>query len=100
MQIDFDNQALRELYEKGRHRKYRLPTDIVDKFIHRISQLNDAESIHDLMSLKSLHFKKYKEHYSIRVNDKYRIEFQIQFTDASKTIGRITILDVNNHYGD
>jgi plasmid maintenance system killer protein len=58
MQIDFDNQALRELYEKGRHRKYRLRPDIVDKFIHRVSQLNDAESIHDLMSLKGLHFKK------------------------------------------
>jgi len=103
MDVTFKNKHLQELYETGKNRKYRLEERLIDKFIERVNQIADATSIHDLMAIKSLHFEKLQGHlnrFSVRAQGQYRVEFDIDFTDAAKTTGNITIFEYSNHYGD
>lgn len=53
------------------------------------------KSIQDLRELKGLHYEKYEDHYSIRINDQRRIEFEV---DEVGNVTIINILDANNHY--
>ncbi|MBP7562297.1 MAG: hypothetical protein KA886_00780 [Candidatus Cloacimonetes bacterium] len=36
--------------------------------------------------------------YSVRINNKYRIEFKIVFDEGSIMTGKIIIVDLSNHY--
>jgi len=50
-----------------------------------------------------LHFEKlqgYKNRYSLRVTLKWRLEFEIEWKNEEKTIGKIYICELSQHYGD
>ena len=101
LEIKFKNDNLRELYEQGKSKKYKLQKDIVKRFIMRINQLEAANDIYDLWQNKSLNFEKLegnKNLYSIRVNEQYRIELEIEWLDENKTKGIINIVELSNHY--
>ncbi len=101
MQIKFTQDYLRELYEDGKakNKKYRFQKDIIERYKNTIDKLRAAESTEDLYQLKSLNYEKLtgnkKGLESVRVNDKYRIEF-ISETDGFVTICSIT--ELSNHY--
>lgn len=106
MIVRFDKEYLSELYYKGKckSKKYRFQPDIVERYKRRIDILNDATCIEALYQIRSLHYEVLsgdKEGVSsIRVNDRYRIEFIVSF-DEQQGKGLLTICNItelSNHY--
>ncbi|MBQ5874132.1 MAG: type II toxin-antitoxin system RelE/ParE family toxin [Bacteroidales bacterium] len=102
MQITFDKEYLRELYEKGKtsEKKYRFPSQIVSRYQLRIKTLEQADNIEE--PLNSLHYEVLKGNKagisSIRVNDKYRIEFTMKQISSETVVTICNILELSNHY--
>jgi plasmid maintenance system killer protein len=99
--VRIESKDLRVLYETGRSRKFDLPPQVLRKFYMRIQTLEATERVADLLADKGMHFERYKDRYSIRLNDQYRLEFDVGWLDADQTqLGIVDILDVSAHYGD
>ena len=105
MIVKFDKEYLSELYynRKCSDKKHRYQPDIVKRYKRRIDTLNDASCIEALYSLNSLEYEVLsgdKEGISsIRVNDKYRIEFIVSQADDGKALLTIcNIIELSNHY--
>lgn len=104
MEINFDKQYLRELYEEGKtsDKKHRFQPSIIKRYQLRIKLLEQAQSVEELFPVNALHYKVLTGNKagisSIRVNDQYRIEFTVTQV-ASETVVRIcNILELSNHY--
>jgi len=105
MIIKFDKKYLSELYYIGKctEKKYRFQPNIVMNYKRRIDILNAAPDIESLYSINSLHYEVLKGDKkglsSVRVNDQYRIEFEISETDEDEAVITIcTIIELSNHY--
>ena len=69
----------------------------------RIQQMEAAVTIHDLWKSASLNFEKLKgskNRYSVRIDKKWRLEFEIDWQNNDQTVGVIYIEDITKHYGD
>ncbi|MDR1023304.1 MAG: type II toxin-antitoxin system RelE/ParE family toxin [Prevotellaceae bacterium] len=104
MEIKFEKEYLRELYEVGKttDKKYWFQPDVVKKYQARIETLENAENVNKLFTFNSFHYKVLKGDKkgvsSIRVNEQYRIEFKTTQV-ASKTVVTVcNILELSNHY--
>ncbi|MCF7791799.1 MAG: type II toxin-antitoxin system RelE/ParE family toxin [Victivallales bacterium] len=101
MELDFKTKHLVDLYTKGKSRKYKLPKGVPLKFVERIGKIEAADTINDLREPPSMKFEKlqgYDNRFSIRINQQYRLVFEIEFKDEEKTFGDVLILDISNHY--
>lgn len=105
MKIIFTQDYLRELYEEGKtsSKKHRFQPDIIKRFKNTIDKLKAAKNIEDLFSIKSLNYEKLKgnrkQYESVRVNDKYRIEFISSIEgEEPNTITICEIVTLSNHY--
>ena len=105
MEVKFDKKYLQELYEEGKtsDKKYRFQPDIVKRYQARIRTLERAACVEDLFTINSLNYhvlKGEKEGISsIRVNDKYRIEFKtIQTVSETVVVTVCDILELSKHY--
>ena len=105
MNIKFDKKYLSELYYEGKctEKKYRFQPNVVMKYKRRIDILNDAPCIEALYNINSLHYEILKGTKkglsSIRVNDQYRIEFEVSETEDNEVVITIcTIIELSNHY--
>lgn len=103
MIVTFDKVYLKELYEQGKtsDKKHRYQPDIVKRYQQRIKILESAPRIETLYQLNSLNYEVLEGDKagvsSIRVNDKYRIEFT--FSHQEEPIVTIcNILELSNHY--
>ena len=99
MIVIFDKEYLRELYETGKSgKKYRFQPDIIKRYKKGIDYLKNANKIEDLFLLPSLNYEVLKSdkagRSSIRVNDKYRIEFTV----SESVITVCNVLELSNHY--
>lgn len=102
MEFEFTKKHLVELYEKGKSKKYPLPSDIIDRFVEVVAVLESAENIYDLWRTPSLNFEKmqgFSNRYSARLGKKWRLEMDIKWKNQEKTIGLIVIDDISSHYG-
>ena len=102
MQVLFRNARLESLYQAGRSPKGKLPVDLIKRFCLRIQVLEAADSIFDLWKSPSLNLEKMRGHenlFSLRVNDQYRLEFEIEFEDEGQTRGKVSVLNLSDHYG-
>lgn len=104
MVVIFEQTYLRELFENGRtsDKKYRFQPDIVKRYQKRVEMLISVPSAETLYKFNSLNFEALSGdktgRYSIRVNDKYRIEFTLE-TDSEKPLITIcNIVELSNHY--
>ncbi len=104
MVVIFDKEYLEELYVNGKttNKHYRFQLDIVSRYIKVINIMKNAGNIDDLKRLGGLHYEQLvgdkKGVSSVRVNDKYRVEF-IEGTEGEQTIATIcNIIDLTNHY--
>ncbi len=103
MQIEFRNKHLVHLYQKAKTRKYPLPPGVIEKFFMRIQQIEAAVNIYDLWKTPSLNFERlqgFENRFSLRVDNKYRLEIEIKWEDEEKTKGIVCILELSKHYGD
>lgn len=104
MIVVFEQQYLRELFELGRtsDKKHRFQPDIVKCYQKRIEMLIAAQSAEILYKFNSLNFEALTGdkagRYSIRVNDKYRIEFTLNSDSERPTITICNIIELSNHY--
>ncbi len=102
LEVLLTNRHLETLYTTGKSTKYKLPNQVIDKFFATIQKIEAAESIHDLVADRGLRFKKLinSDIYSMRLNDKYRLEMSVEWEDENQTVGRFLLSDISNHYGD
>lgn len=103
MIVTFDKDYLRKLYETGEgDKKHRFQPDIIKRYKDRINILKNKESIESLYNMKSLHYEVLKGDKegisSIRVNDKYRIEFIVSEVETETIVYICNILELSNHY--
>jgi plasmid maintenance system killer protein len=102
MEFDFLAKELIELYTTGRSRKFKfLNTKAVDNFIDCIQNIVAADSIHDWWGRPALKFEKlqgYDNRYSMRIDNKHRLEFKLDFENKEKTRGFVSILKISKHY--
>ena len=104
MIVIFDKEYLKELYAKGKcdDKKHRFQPDIVKRYSKCIDILKFAVSIEELFLINSLNYEVLKGDKdgvsSIRVNDKYRIEFTVSNQDAETVVYICNILELSNHY--
>ncbi len=104
MEINFDKEYLRQLYEEGKttDKKRRFQPHIIARYQLRVKVLEQAAGIEELYSLHSLHYEVLKGDKagisSIRVNDQYRIEFTVKQVAAETVVTICNILELSNHY--
>lgn len=104
MIVTFEKEYLRDLYEKGKttDKNHRIQPDIAKSYIKRIKTLESAERIEDLFTINSLNYEVLKGNKagisSIRVNNKYRIEFTIFVNKTEPIVFICNILELSNHY--
>ena len=103
MEIIFNEEYLKELYETGKtDKKHRFQPQIVRKYSRVIDLMRDTENTRGLCRCHSLNYEKLIGNKaglsSMRVNDQYRIEFEehIRHGEIIATICNIT--DLSNHY--
>lgn len=104
MEINFEKEYLRQLYETGKttNKKYRFQPQIVSGYQMRIKILEQADCIEDLFRFRSLNYEVLKGDKagisSIRVNDQYRIEFTVKQISSETVVTICNILELSNHY--
>ena len=101
--VTFDQRYLKELYDEGKttDKKHRFQPDIVKRYQQRIKTLESAPRIETLFQIKALNYEVLSGDKagisSIRVNDKYRIEFTVSLLD-NPIVTICNILELSNHY--
>ena len=101
--VTFDQAYLKELYDQGKtsDKKHRFQPDIIKRYQQRIKTLEAAPRIETLYQIKSLNYEVLSGDKagisSIRVNDKYRIEFAVSLLD-NPVVTICNILELSNHY--
>lgn len=104
MIVVFQQAYLRELFETGRtsDKKHRFQPEIVKRYQKRIELLLAISSAEALYKFNSLNFEALTGdkdgRYSIRVNNKYRIEFTLDTDNENSTISICNIIELSNHY--
>lgn len=104
MVVTFDKEYLRELYELGKtsDKKHRFQPDIVKRYIKCVKFLMVSGSVETLKQINSLNYEVLKGDKdgisSIRVNNKYRLEFLVSETHEDPIITICNILELSNHY--
>lgn len=103
MEIIFNEEYLREMYNTGRtDKKHRFQPQIIRKYIRVIDLMRDTSNVLGLMRYNALNYEKLKddkaELSSVRVNDQYRIEFEEHIKDGETVATICNITDLSNHY--
>lgn len=104
MLVIFEQDYLRELYEKGEanDKKHRFQPQIVRKYTHVINLMIELNNVVGLAKYKGLHYEHLhgnKEGLSsVRVNDQYRIEFREIIKDEKAIAEIVSITELSNHY--
>ena len=103
MEIIFNEEYLKELYETGKtDKKHRFQPQIVRKYIRVIDLMRDTENTQGLCRYHSLNYEKLIGNKaglsSVRVNDQYRIEFEEHIRDGEIIATICNITDLSNHY--
>jgi proteic killer suppression protein len=104
MRVFFDKVYLQNLYEKGDSgdKKHRFQPGIIKKYTKVVDLMFTSPNVIALARYNSLCYEKLKGDKeglsSVRVNDKYRIEFE-ERTEGTEIIATIVnITELSNHY--
>ena len=104
MIVTFDKEYLESLYTKGKSddKKHRFQPEVIKLYKKRIDLLKRTKRIEELFLFNSLNYEVLKGDKngvsSIRVNDKYCIEFVVSNQDAETIVYICNILELSNHY--
>ena len=104
MQIEFDQEYLRELYQLGKtsDKKHRFQPQVIKGYKKAIDVLKMARRIEDLFPFKGLNFEALKGDKmgfcSVRANGQYRVEFKVSTIGDEQVITICLILELSNHY--
>lgn len=104
MVVKFEKEYLRELFENGKcsDKHHRYQPQVIRKYVLRVVTLQNAPNIETLYPLHSLNYEVLVGDKagvsSIRIDDKYRLEFTVGMDSADPTITICTLEDITNHY--
>lgn len=104
MEINFDKEYLRELYETGKatDKRHRFQPQIVSKYRKTIDLLESLDVVEDLYRYHSLNYEVLKGDKagleSVRVNNQYRIEFKTEKVVSEIVVTVCNIMELSNHY--
>ena len=104
MVVTFEEAYLQELYVKGttNDKKHRFQPDIVRRYQKCIQLIKSVPDITSLSKYNSLNYEVLKGDKkgisSIRVNEKYRIEFTVKDSLEEPIVTVCNIIDLSNHY--
>ncbi|MGM9853474.1 MAG: type II toxin-antitoxin system RelE/ParE family toxin [Muribaculaceae bacterium] len=104
MIVTFDKEYLKDLYESGKtkDKSHRFQPEIVRRYKRCIDYLKWASSKEALFPINSLRFEALsgdkKGLFSVRVNDKYRIEFALTENSKTPLLTICNIVELSNHY--
>lgn len=71
----FKHEEMEKLYRDQDFFDARLPQNLRRSYAKKCQILEDTPSVKNLVALNGLNFEPYEDHYSIRVNKGWRIEF-------------------------
>lgn len=102
MKIYFNNKYLEELAQSMPKGKMRYSLEVITMYRKKLVILGNVRNSSELRMFKSLHFERLTGDklglYSIRVNEKYRLEFSLD-KKGDMVIEEIVIIeDLSNHY--
>ena len=88
MEINFDKDYLRQLYEEGKttDKKHRFQPNIVARYQLRIKVLEQARSVEELYVIHSLHYEVLKG------------DFTVEQVSSETVVTICNILELSNHY--
>ena len=105
MDICFEKEYLRELYETGKAsgKKHRFQPQVVNGYLKCVRALHDAQRMEELFQYNALRYEKLsgnkKGLSSLRINDQYRLEFrEVQGQATEAVIELCSLVDITNHY--
>lgn len=104
MQIEFDKEYLRELYQTGKtnDKKHRFQPQVIKGYKKVIDVLKMSRRIEDLFPFKGLNFEVLQGDKaglcSVRANGKYRVEFKVKTIGDEHVITICLIWELSNHY--
>lgn len=103
MEIIFSEEYLREMYQTGQTgKKHRFQPQVVRKYIRVVDLMRDTPNILGLMRYNALNYERLKGDKaglsSVRVDDRYRIEFEERTADGETIATICCITDLSNHY--
>ena len=104
MYVTFEKTYLQELYEQGQteDKKHRYQPDIVRRYQSCIDLMYSVPDVVSLAKYNSLHYEVLRGDKagisSIRVNNKYRIEFTVIDGIEESTVTVCNIIELSNHY--
>ncbi len=104
MIVTFEKKYLSDLYERGKtdDKKHRFQPDIIKRYKRGIDILKSSPNFSSLARYNSLNYEQLtgdkKGISSIRVNDKYRIEFSVNETTEEPIVTICNIIELSNHY--
>ena len=103
MQIVFKQEYLSSLYyNQTADKKHRFQPEVVKKYIKVVNILKNARAVEDLFPFNSLNYEKLSGDKtgieSVRVHDRYRMEFQTEKIDGAAIVTVCNILGLSNHY--
>ncbi len=96
MNFVFQNKDLAGLYHTGKGSE-DYPESVIKAFFKKMQLIKYAKHEGDIWAIKSNHFEKLKgreDDLSIRLNEKYRLIFQIESSGERTLI----IKEISNHY--
>lgn len=103
MEVIFNEAYLLEIYKTGlSDKKHRFQPQIIRKYIRVIDLMRETSNVLGLMQYNALNYEKPKGDKtglsSVRVNDRYRIEFEEHIKDGEAIATICNITDLSNHY--
>jgi proteic killer suppression protein len=104
MIVTFEQEYLRDLYETGKtaDKKHRFQPEVVKRYRERIKTLETSMRVEELFVINSLNYEVLKGDKqgisSVRVNNRYRIEFIVREGNTEPIVTVCNILELSNHY--
>ena len=103
MQIVFTQGFLSDLYyDQATDKKHRFQPEVVKKYIKVVNILKQAKAVEDLFPFNSLNYERLSGNKvgieSVRVTDKYRLEFKTETIGEQAKVTICNLLDLSNHY--
>lgn len=104
MIVTFEETYLQDLYEKGvaGDKKHRYQPSIITRYQKCVFLMKSVPNITSLAKYTSLKYEVLKGDKqgisSIRVNNKYRIEFTVKESIEESIITVCNIIELSNHY--
>ena len=103
MLIVFKQEYLSNLYyNQTTDKKHRFQPEVVKKYVKVVNILKNAKSVEDLFPFVSLNYEKLSGDKagieSVRVNDKYRLEFVTTRSEGEIIVTIFNLLELTTHY--